>query len=249
MRKYGLIGYPLSHSFSQPYFTKKFEREGIRDCVYENYAMPSIENFPALLGDNPELCGINVTIPYKQQVIPYLDDISHLPVNACNCISIESGKKIGYNTDTIGFEKSLITLLRPYHAHALVLGTGGASIAVQFVLHRLGIDYLCVGRQKKDLVDKVYGELNAQDIHDHLLIINTTPVGMFPHQDSFPPIPYPFLGPRHYLYDLVYNPAKSIFLQKGEDRAASIKNGADMLVIQAEESWRIWNGLPADSQS
>jgi shikimate dehydrogenase len=241
MRKYGLIGYPLSHSFSQKYFTEKFSKEGIADCSYENFPIPSIEELDTVLSANPELRGLNVTIPYKQQVIPYLQDKKALHFNACNCIKIVDGKLLGYNTDATGFEISLAAHLEAHHRRALVLGKGGASEAVKFVLGKLGIACTIVSRSLQDEEGLTYHDLSADIIKENLLIINTTPVGMYPNIDECPAIPYPFLTPRHYLFDLVYNPHKTLFLQKGEERGAAIKNGADMLVIQAEESWRIWN--------
>ncbi|HMH33598.1 MAG TPA: shikimate dehydrogenase [Puia sp.] len=241
MKRYGLIGYPLSHSFSQKYFSEKFRKEGITDCIYENFPIPSITELDQVIHENQDLKGLNVTIPYKQQVISFLDDSSELPLNACNCIKIEAGKKIGYNTDAIGFGISLQSHLESWHTHALVLGKGGASEAVQYVLGRLGISCTLVGRRVGLGDGLTYQDLTAEIIRENLLIINTTPLGMYPKIDECPAIPYPFLTSRHYLFDLVYNPAKTLFLQKGEEHGTIIKNGSDMLVIQAEESWRIWN--------
>lgn len=240
MKRYGLIGYPLSHSFSQRYFTEKFLKEQISGSVYENYPISTIDEFPSLIQQHPDLCGLNVTIPYKEKVIPFLTHQSEVvrAIGACNCIKIREGVLTGYNTDVTGFELSMQPHLQPHHTKALVLGTGGAAKAVHYVLHKLGIEFLEVSRTPSSPRQIAYSEVNVQD---YLLIINTSPVGMYPKVDECPPLPYHLLTPRHYLYDLVYNPAKTLFLQKGEERGATIENGKDMLVIQAEESWRIWN--------
>lgn len=240
MKRYGLIGYPLSHSFSQRYFTDKFLKEQISGSVYENYPISTIDEFPSLIQQRPDLCGLNVTIPYKEKVIPFLTHQSEVvrAIGACNCIKIREGVLTGYNTDVTGFELSMLPHLQPHHTKALVLGTGGAAKAVHYVLHKLGIEFLEVSRTPSSPRQIAYSEVNVQD---YLLIINTSPVGMYPKVDECPPLPYHLLTPRHYLYDLVYNPAKTLFLQKGEERGATIENGKDMLVIQAEESWRIWN--------
>ncbi len=242
MRVFGLIGYPLSHSFSKKYFTDKFEREGIAGCLYELFPLPTIEALLPLLQKQPELEGLNVTIPYKQQVLAYLDE-SKIPagLNACNCINITGGRLTGYNTDVTGFELSLLPLLKSWHKKALILGNGGATAAVVFVLKKMGIDFDIVSRKKHDHSTLTYRNINKKIIADCSLIINTTPLGMHPDTGSCPDIPYQFITDRHLLYDLVYNPAKTLFLQKGEERGATIKNGEEMLVLQAEESWRIWN--------
>lgn len=243
MKVYGIIGFPLGHSFSQKYFTEKFIREGIENCRYEVFPIEDIKDFPALLKANPELCGLNVTIPHKQRIIPFLDDTTNLPngLTACNCIKISHGKLSGFNTDIIGFEKSLSPLLKPFHKKALVLGNGGAAEAVKFVLEKLGIAFKVVSRQLHHDAHLTYGELNREVINEHLLIINTTPLGTYPHSDTCPEIPYQYLSGRHYAFDLVYNPAKTVFLQKAAAQGAVIKNGHDMLVIQAEAGWNIWN--------
>ncbi len=241
-RLFGLIGYPLSHSFSKRYFSEKFNREHLPENRYELYPIPQITDLPQLFKDNPGLEGLNVTIPYKEQVIPYLDEQSPVvqEIGACNCIKINEGRLIGFNTDVLGFEKTLERHLKPHHRQALVLGTGGAAKAVHHVLRKKSIEFLQVGRMARDgILD--YPSLTPALIASHTLIINTTPLGMHPQEDTAPPIPYMAIGEMHYLYDLVYKPAKTVFLQKGEARGASIENGADMLVIQAEASWDIWN--------
>lgn len=242
MRLYGLIGYPLGHSFSKKYFTEKFEREGLYNCSYENYPIVSIEKLKGILEANPGLKGLNVTIPYKEQVIPFLDELNVVvqKIQACNCIKIVDGKFYGYNTDVIGFEQSLKKQLQSYHTKALILGTGGAAKSVAFVLEKLQVEFRFVSR-KASLQNLSYEQVTPSILSTHLLIINTTPLGMFPHVAEIPFLPYDTLTPKHFLFDLIYNPAKTSFLQKGEDRGALIKNGYEMLAIQAEESWKIWN--------
>ncbi len=244
MRLFGLIGYPLSHSFSKKYFAEKFEQERLSNCSYENFPITSIDELKKVFADNPDLHGLNVTIPYKEQVLPFLHELSEAvkQVGACNCIKIISGKLYGFNTDVIGFEETLNTKLLPHHKKALVLGSGGASKAIQFVLRKRGIEFLIVSRSANPNFIS-YEQVTPELIKEHLLIINTTPLGMQPLTDLYPSIPYFALTTQHYLYDLIYNPAKTLFLQKGEERGTVIQNGADMLVIQAEESWKIWNTL------
>jgi shikimate dehydrogenase len=241
MRRFGLIGFPLSHSFSQKYFTEKFRKEGLSDAVYENFPIANIGELRNVLKNHTDLVGINVTIPYKRQVLSFLDSKEQLPIEACNCIKISNGKLSGYNTDTIGFEKALLPKLKPAHSKALVLGTGGASDAVCWVLKKLGITIQMVSRQEGKASLLSYHDIDERIIREHLLIVNCTPLGMTPKIDEFPQIPYQFLGPSHYLFDLIYNPSKTVFLQKGESHGTTIENGANMLVYQAEESWRIWN--------
>lgn len=240
--KYGLIGYPLSHSFSKKYFTEKFERESIEGRIYELFPIETIAELPSLLRQEPLLQGLNVTIPYKEQVIPFLDEQSDVvkEIQACNCIAVRDGKLIGYNTDVLGFEKTLERKLLSTHQRALVLGTGGAAKAVHYVLKKKGIDYLEVSRHASDTTI-TYDNINQKILSTHTLIINTTPLGMYPNVEEAPRLPYDLLTPEHYLYDLVYNPAKTKFLLEGEQRGTLIENGADMLVIQAEASWDIWN--------
>lgn len=242
MRSYGLIGKPLTHSFSKRYFSSKFEREGITDCRYDLYPLESLSELPSLLHDRPDLLGLNVTIPYKQEVLAYLNS-SHIPedIGACNCIRISSGACIGYNTDWIGFERSLLPLLEPRYRAALVLGTGGASLAITYVLRKAGIPFTQVGRTRSANASITYAELSEDDLHTHQLIINTTPLGTFPDTDSLPDLPYQAIGAGHLLYDLVYNPSLTSFLQRGVQAGARIKNGEEMLQLQAEESWKIWN--------
>lgn len=243
MKTYGLIGYPLAHSFSKQYFTEKFKKEGIADCQYEAYPIRSIDEIIDLLKENPELRGLNITIPYKQLILPFLNNSDNIPggLKACNCVKINEGKMTGYNTDVTGFERSFLPYLNNHHKSALILGNGGATEAVKFVLQKLNIAYKIVSRKIHDGSDLTYQDLNEQVIDENKIIINTTPLGTFPNTHDCPDIPYQFLTAGHFLFDVVYNPEKSLFLQKGEAYGATIKNGYEMLVIQAEESWRIWN--------
>jgi shikimate dehydrogenase len=245
MRRFGLIGFPLSHSFSPGYFAQKFAKEGIEDCVYEAYPLQSIDELTQLLNTHEDLCGLNVTIPYKKKVIRYLDEGSDAvkQMVACNTIKLKNGKLFGYNTDVIGFELSLLPLLKPHHTHALILGTGGAAAAIQFVLNKLGIQFLFVSREKKGNDSITYTQVDKHILDKYTLIINTTPLGMYPKVDEYPAIPYRYLSDKHYLFDLVYNPEETVFLKKGKAQQAVVKNGSDMLIIQADESWRIWNEL------
>jgi shikimate dehydrogenase len=245
MRRFGLIGYPLGHSFSKRYFTDKFASEGMEDCLYELFPIEDISLFPSLWETRPDLEGLNVTIPYKEKVIPFLDGMSEVvrASGACNCIRRTSDGLIGHNTDVIGFEKSLEPGLLPTHRNALILGTGGASKAVAYVLGRKGIAYRFVSRRRGGGVTDalIYAELDASVMAAHTLVVNTTPLGTFPATDTAPDIPYNLLTPDHYLFDLVYNPPVTRFLAQGAERGAETRNGSDMLAIQAEESWRIWN--------
>jgi len=243
MKLYGLIGYPLTHSFSKKYFTEKFEKEGLSDCRYENFPISRIDELKQMLKDvRPR--GLNVTIPYKEKVIGYLDFVSELvqKTGACNCIRIDEGKLLGYNTDVIGFEKSLFPLLESKHQKALVLGSGGASKSIVHVLEKLGISFQIVSRHPAP-GQISYHQITAEIVADHLLIINTTPLGMYPDMQTYPPIPYEAVTGNHFLFDLIYNPEITAFLKKGAEKKATICNGMEMLRIQAEESWRIWNNL------
>jgi shikimate dehydrogenase len=243
IKEYGLIGYPLSHSFSQKYFTEKFEKERI-DAMFHAFSIPSIDDLPQLLTAHQLLQGFAITIPYKRAVIKYLDNASTAVqrMNACNCVKIREGKLFGYNTDVIGFEKSFVKHLQFYHKNALILGTGGASSAVKFVLENLNIDYRFVSRTKDETKNIFsYDDLDEEIMAKYKIIINCTPIGTYPKIDEAPVIPYRLLTPECYLFDLVYNPPKTKFLSLGEQKGAVIKNGYEMLVLQAEENWKIWN--------
>ena len=244
MKLYGLIGYPLGHSFSKKYFTEKFRKEGITDCRYELFAIPSIKDLPLVINSNPDLKGLNITIPYKQKVLEYVNETTDAVKNigAANTVKFDGNRIIAYNTDVIGFENSLLQKLKPSHKKALVLGTGGSSKAIQYVLKKLGIEFLLVTRNQSLQQGSInYSMIDEAIINDHQLIINCTPVGMYPNDNEYPQLPYKFLSSQHYLYDLVYKPEKTLFLKRGEERGATIQNGLDMLTIQAEESWKIWN--------
>jgi len=243
MRNYGLIGFPLGHSFSVRYFKEKFQREGIPGCSYVNFEIASVSLLSEILKD-PDLKGLNVTIPYKESVIPllHIKDPVVEQTGACNCILIRHGKLYGFNTDVIGFQNSLEERLTGRDKRALILGTGGSSKAVAWVLRKKGISILWVSRKDSGADDHVrYERLDQKIIQDHPLIINTTPLGMYPDTEGYPPLPYEYISKEHYLFDLVYNPEKTLFLKKGESAGARIKNGADMLAVQAEASWAIWN--------
>jgi shikimate dehydrogenase len=242
MRLFGLIGFPLSHSFSKGFFAEKFQREGITDCRYENFPIPDIAGFHALWQQHPELEGMNVTIPYKQDVIPFLHHFSEAAraIGAVNCIRRQGNELTGHNTDVTGFSRSLQPLLQPHHTKALVLGAGGAAKAVKFALQQLGIAYTEVSRKYFDGTIR-YEAIDAAVMEAHTLIVNTTPLGMYPNVEEAPPIPYEAITNRHLLYDLIYNPAETLFMKKGAERGAAVKNGHEMLILQAEASWEIWN--------
>ena len=246
MDKYGLIGFPLGHSFSKGFFNEKFQTENI-DAEYTNYELPSIENFLDVIHHTTNLKGLNVTIPYKQQIIPYLDDLDKdtKEIGAVNVIKFvpqPEGKVllVGYNSDIIGFTQSLKPLLQPIHRKALILGTGGASKAVYYGLKKLGIESQFVSREKKNSSTLTYNELTTEIINTYNIIINTTPVGMFPHVDTCPSIPYEYLTSNHLLYDLTYNPDETLFMKRGKQQGATVKNGLEMLLLQALAAWEIW---------
>lgn len=242
-RLFGLIGYPLEHSFSQSFFSNKFHTEKIKNCKYELFPIRKITMLPKLINKNPNLAGLNVTIPYKQQVLQYLSGIEPVAdrIGAVNTLGVESGLLHGYNSDVYGFEKSLIEFLGPsFKGNGLVLGTGGASRAVIYVLEDLGIHMTLVSRFKRSGMI-TYDEVTPDVISRHHLIINTTPLGMKPNVKSCPEIPYLAVTSSHYLYDLVYNPEETVFLKKGRFQGAKTTNGMAMLILQAERSWEIWN--------
>lgn len=244
MKIYGLIGRSLGHSFSKKYFTEKFALENYQNCSYCNFELDSLTDRLGELKKNSKLAGLNVTIPYKTEIIPFLDEVREdtLIVNACNCIKIENGRWIGYNTDIIGFEKSFLSNLKPNLSKALILGTGGAAKAVAFVLENLGIEFKFVSRLRIDLVPGfLYEDISGEILNQFPIVINATPSGMYPNIDDYPNLPYEFISKRHYFFDLIYNPLKTKFLEKAEANGATIQNGEAMLRIQAEESWKIWN--------
>ena len=251
---YGLIGKPLTHSFSKKYFTEKFEKEGIENCTFELFSLDTIQELTYLIKENPSLTGLSVTIPYKESVIPFLNRLHSTAdaVGAVNCIQIirsnnEEPELIGYNTDVFGFQQSIKPFLESQHERALILGTGGASKAVSYVLKNIGIDCYYVTRDKtKENINNSgrtfsYDKINENVIRAFKLIINTSPVGMFPNSELAPAIPYQAISAGHLLYDLVYNPAETEFLKKGKEQGASVVNGLSMPHQQAEEAWKIWN--------
>ncbi|HEX2933850.1 MAG TPA: shikimate dehydrogenase [Bacteroidales bacterium] len=248
MRTFGLIGYPLSHSFSQGYFTKKFSNENIADAEYKNFPIEKIAQFPELIQANPGLCGLNVTIPYKREIIPFLDglDKTARQVNAVNTIKFvrddnDKLKLIGYNTDIYGFELTINPHLTRAHKKVLILGTGGASNAVEYVLRKLGLQCFYVSRKMGERIFKSYDQLTNEDLEDFQVIINTSPVGMYPKVDDCPLIPYEGITASHVMYDLIYNPEATLFLKKGREHGAQTINGLEMLHLQAEKAWKIWN--------
>jgi shikimate dehydrogenase len=242
-KKFGLIGKDISYSFSKKYFTEKFAQDLYEDCSYENFDIPNIEDFPSILKNNPNLKGLNVTIPYKESIIPYLDTVSDkaFQIGAVNVIRFtKKGNLKGYNSDWFGFKKSLEPLLQVYHKKALILGTGGAAKAVAFALDQLGITYSFVSREANpNTID--YSLINATTFDNHQIIINCTPVGTSPNKKEFPPIPYNYFSKQHIAFDLIYNPEETQFLKKAKKQGAVTKNGYEMLVFQAEKAWKIWN--------
>jgi len=246
MRKFGLIGYPLGHSFSKKYFSEKYLRENIRDCVYNNYPITSIAQLPKLISSDPELEGLNVTIPYKTEVIKHLDiiDPEAKEVGAVNVLKIKRSKDkiliLGFNSDTYGVREALLPFLSGNLANAIVLGTGGSSKAVCHVLKKINVHYTLISRNKKPGC-LTYSEISPEMLNNTQLIVNTTPLGMYPEISSKPDLKYDLLDEKHILFDLVYNPEITAFLKAGKERGCRILTGLKMLHSQAERSWEIWN--------
>lgn len=246
MKKLGLIGYPLGHSFSKKYFMDKFETQRIEGIQYDLYPVETVDAFQPVYEQDEEFLGFNVTIPHKRNIMPLLNELSPeaAEIQAVNCVKIQwnEGRAVlkGYNTDAHGFEKSLLPLLTPEHHSALVLGNGGAAQAVYYTLKKLAIPYKIVSRTKEN-GDLTYAELTPELIASNKLLINCSPVGTYPNTQECPNIPYEAVGKQHLLYDLIYNPEETLFLKKGKDQGASTKNGYEMLVLQAERNWTIWN--------
>lgn len=242
MKVFGLIGKLLGHSFSQRWFTELFAKEGLEQHRYDLMPLEEVEDFPGLLHGTPGLAGLNVTIPYKQSIIPFLDELDPLAaaVGAVNTVSINNGRTTGHNTDVEGFRSTLLPLLKGGKPRALVLGTGGASRAVAFVLREQGIKFRMVSRSAEH-GDLTWDMLDPIVVKVCTLIVNTTPLGMHPDVGSAPPLPYEAIGPKHILIDLVYNPMETRFMQLGKDRGATVVNGMSMLEAQAKAAWRIWN--------
>ena len=242
-RRFGLVGKNIDYSFSKKYFTEKFAAALFEDCSYENFDLPVIEDFIKTINENPDLKGLNITIPYKESIIPYLDTLSKNAekIGAVNVVKFtKKGKLKGYNSDYYGFMKSLEPMLQPYHKKALILGTGGAAKAVAFALEKLGILFTFVSREEKEgLID--YDLINATTFDNYQIFINCTPLGTSPNTKEFPPIPYDYFSDEHIAFDLIYNPEETVFLKKAKKKGATTKNGSNMLVLQAEKSWEIWN--------
>jgi shikimate dehydrogenase len=242
-KRFGLIGKNIDYSFSKKYFTDKFSADLFTDFTYQNFDIQSIDEFPKIIEQHPDLKGLNVTIPYKEAIIPYLDTLSDkaFKIGAVNVIRFtKKGNLKGYNSDWYGFKKALEPLLQPHHKKALILGTGGASKAVAYALGELDITYAFVSREaKENTID--YERINATTFDNYQIIINCTPVGTLPNIKEFPPIPYQFFTEKHIAFDLIYNPEETQFLKKAKKKGAVIKNGYEMLVFQAEKAWKIWN--------
>lgn len=242
MEQYGLLGFPLSHSFSKKNFTEKFEREGI-DAIYENYSIEDIAEVKNIVTNTKNLKGLNVTIPHKEVIIPFLDklDESASGVGAVNTIKVDKNGLTGYNTDTYGFENALKPLLKKQHNKALILGTGGASKAIKYVLNKLNIEFISASIEELKENEIHYEDITSDIIKERTVIINATPLGTFPKVDTCPNIPYKAITDEHILFDLVYNPEVTLFLQQGKEKGAQIKNGLEMLQLQAARAWEIWN--------
>lgn len=245
MDKYGIIGYPLGHSFSPGFFNEKFRNEGI-DAVYERYELSQIDLLPEIIASNPELCGLNVTIPYKQQIMQYLDELSEeaREIGAVNVVKVtHNGKNVhlkGFNSDVIGFSRSIEPLLEKHHKKALILGTGGAAQAIDYGLKQLGLETIKVSRyERPDTIQ--YDKITPDVIKEYKVIINCTPIGMYPNTEECPNLPYEAMDSQHLLYDLIYNPDTTLFMKKGLERGAVVKNGLEMLLLQAYASWEFWH--------
>jgi len=243
---FGLLGRNISYSFSRGYFTEKFQKLQLKNHSYLNFDIQSCNDFPLIIASENDLKGINVTIPYKQEIIPFLDELDETAkqIGAVNTIKISKNKSLkGYNSDVVGFEKSIKPLIKTHHQKALILGTGGASKAVAFVFKKNNISYQFVSRNPSSIQEISYKNLTQEIIQSHTIIVNCSPLGTSPNIEKYPDIPYQFLNEHHLLYDLIYNPEETVFLSKGKKHGATIKNGLEMLQLQAEESWRIWNDL------
>lgn len=242
-KKFGLLGRNISYSFSVGYFTEKFERENATNCSYQNFDLATLDEFPAVINNTPDLKGLNITIPYKKEILPFLEKINKkaLEIGAVNTIKITKNKKLkGYNTDYYGFKKAIKPLLKPHHTKALILGTGGASNAVAFALKKLGISYQYVSRNPIDN-QLTYADLDRETFNQYTIIINCTPLGTFPNITDCPPLPYSYFNSKHLAFDLIYNPAETTFLKNAQSFGATTTNGYQMLVFQAEKAWKIWN--------
>ncbi len=247
MRRFGLFGHPLEHSYSKKFFTEKFQREGKNDCEYENFDTENIYDLKKIVRENPDLMGLNITIPFKQDIIPMLDNLDDISqkIGAVNTIKIvrqdpTKFELFGYNTDAWGFELAIRPILRPHHRRALILGTGGSAKAVSYVFRKLNIEHFFVTREESRF-HYSYADLNSNTMRAFQVIVNTTPLGMYPNINECPNIPYEFLTHKNLCFDLVYNPAQTKFLEKAKESGAFIHNGFRMLRLQAEKAWEIWN--------
>lgn len=242
---FGLVGKNIPYSFSKKYFTEKFEKLNLSDYEFHNFDIDNINKLPKILKKYPQLKGLSITIPYKEQVIEFLDEISieAKEIGAVNCIKIIDKKLVGFNTDIYGFENSFKPLLKSNHQKAIILGTGGASKAIKYVLTKLSIPYISVSRNPGKDDEISYPSLTDAIIKEYQIIINCTPVGTFPSINKYPKIPYKCLNETNYLFDLIYNPSETILLKNGKKRGATIKNGLEMLEIQAEKAWEIWTSV------
>jgi shikimate dehydrogenase len=248
MKTFGLIGYPLGHSFSKKFFTEKFEKEGLTDHQYLNFEIENIEKFPDIFNSEYNICGLNCTIPYKQQVMDYLNKIDEEAaivgaVNTIKVINTQSGLHLkGFNTDVIGFERSIMPMLNEKHKNALICGTGGASKAIKFILEKYGIKYVSASIENELFDNEIrYSDIDKKMMEERLIIINATPLGTFPKTENCPAIPYEYITKDHVLFDLVYNPEITLFMKKGIEKGAKVKNGLEMLHGQAIAAWEIWN--------
>jgi len=248
MKTYGLIGHRLGYSFSRNFFTEKFAKENLPDCEYVNFELDSIEEFPGVFEQGKDICGLNCTIPYKQQIMQFLDEIDPeaAQVGAVNTVKIvwnEDKRTLkGFNTDVFGFENSLHPMLQEKHKKALILGTGGASKAIKYVLNKLGIEYISASIEETLFENEIrYNQITGELLNEYLIIIQATPLGTFPNVDNCPDIPYQGISSDHVLFDLVYNPEETLFLKKGKAQGARTKNGLEMLHLQAIRAWEIWN--------
>lgn len=248
MKTYGLIGYRLGYSFSKGFFTEKFEKENLAEHEYVNFELDSIDEFPGIFKANDHIAGLNCTIPYKQQIMPFLDEIDEeaAKVGAINTVKIiRNGDQLklkGYNTDIYGFENSLKPMLNEKHKKALILGTGGASKAIKYILEKLGLDYVSASIEEQLNENEIrYEQIDEALLQDYLVVINATPLGTHPNVDACANIPYEHLTADHVLFDLVYNPEETLFMKKGKEQGAAVKNGLEMLHGQAIKAWEIWN--------
>ena len=243
MREFGIIGKTLVHSFSKKYFEEKFKKEGITNCVFNQYSLKRIEEIKGLIINNPNIEGFSVTMPYKEAIIPYLDEMDDIvkEIGACNCVKVKHGKLIGYNTDVIGFLESFLTMYEVHYFNAIILGNGGASKAVKYALEQLSIDSTFIARNPKNKDDIQWNTLSKEHFKEANIVINTTPLGTFPNIEEFPDIPYSEFNEHILAFDLIYNPEETIFLKNAKEKGAKTINGFEMLEIQADNAWEIWN--------